>query len=38
MAGDLLGQELAGGHEQDQGDGQVEAAGVFLEVGGGQVS
>ena len=33
----LLGQQLAGGDQQAQGDGQVEAAGVLAEVGGGQV-
>ena len=34
---DLFGQHLSGGHEQAQGDGQIEAAGTFGQVGRGQV-
>jgi hypothetical protein len=34
---ELLGQELAGGDEQAQGDGQVEAAGALGQVGRGEV-
>jgi hypothetical protein len=31
----LFGQELAGGNEQTQGDGQIKTTGIFLEIGRG---
>ena len=31
----LLGQQLAGGHQHAQGDRQIEAAGVLAQIGGG---
>src|SRR5437763_1058151 len=33
----LLGKQLPGGHEQAEGDGQIEAARVFAEVGRGKI-